>query len=445
LKNRYTFLCLLFFILIGNFTYSQSKFTLKNDLKSQKIKFKLLSNLIVIPIEINGKELSFILDSGVSSTVLFNLLPSDSLQLKNVETVFLQGLGSGNDVEALLSKDNTFRLKNIHNPKQNLFIIIHDKIDLSAKLGETIHGIIGYDLLKDFIVKIDYSNQVIKFYDPIKYKYSNCRKCETFELDFYKNKPFINAHASIYENQDLFPIKLLIDSGGSDALWLFENSKEQIQCPQLNFVDYLGEGLSGSIYGKRSRINKFKLGTFEFKEPTAAFPDSTSIAFVKTYKERNGSLGGKILKRFKVIFDYPNKKITLKKNRHFNEHFNYNMSGIDLVYHGQILVKEREETTFKVERGFESNDATKIVLSYDYKYRFKPSYKINQIREGSPAHEVGLMKDDVLISINSNLAYKYKLEELMYFFYNQEDDKIRLQIERDGVPMKFEFRLRKMF
>lgn len=431
--------------MIGDVGYGQSKFTLKNNLKSQKIKFKLINNLIVIPIEINGKELSFILDSGVSSTVLFNLMPSDSLVLKNVETVFLQGLGSGNNVEALFSKNNYFRLKNIYNPNQNLFIIIHDKIDLSAKLGETIHGIIGYDLFKDFIIKIDYSNYVIRFYDPATYQYVTCKKCETFEIDFHKNKPFISAFASIYENQELFPVKLLIDSGGSDALWLFENSKEYIQCPPLNFIDYLGEGLSGSIYGKRSRINTFKLGSFEFKEPTAAFPDSTSIAFVKTYQERNGSLGGKILKRFNVIFDYPNEKITLKKNRHFKESFNYNMSGIDLVYHGQILVKERDETTFKVERGFESNDAAKIILSYDYKYKFRPSYKINQVRDGSPAHEVGLKKDDVLVSINSNLAYKYKLEEIMYFFFNEVDDKIKLVVERNGVPMKFEFRLRKMF
>lgn len=445
MKNKHLFFILFIFFLSCDIVFSQSKFALKDNLKSQKIRFKLISNLIIIPIEINGKELSFILDSGVSTTVLFNLMPSDSLELKNVETVFLQGLGSGNDVEALYSKNNYFRIKNITNPQQNLFIIIHDKIDLSAKLGETIHGIIGYDLLKDFIIKIDYSNHHIHFYNPSTYKYANCRKCESFDLDFNKNKPFINAFVSIYEGEDLFPVKLLIDSGGSDALWLFEDSKKEIECPPLSFFDYLGEGLSGSIYGKRSRIHKFKIGSFEFNEPTAAFPDSTSIDFVKTYKERNGSLGGKILKRFNVILDYPNKKITLNKNRYYKESFNYNMSGIDLVYHGQILVKERDEATFKVERGLESDEGTKIVLSYDYKYKFKPSYRINQIRAGSPAAEAGLKVGDVLVSINSHLAYKYKLEELMYFFYNEEHDRIKMQIERDGVPMRFEFILRKMF
>ncbi|MCM2303049.1 MAG: aspartyl protease family protein [Flavobacteriaceae bacterium] len=442
---------LLFSVLILSVAYlnpikAQSNFVLKNNLAHQKINFKLNSNLIIIPIEINGKELSFILDSGVSTTVLFNLMPSDSLVLKNVEKIVLQGLGEGDNVEALLSKSNHFRIKNIQNNNQNLYIVINAKIDLSAKLGETIHGIIGYDLLKDFIVKIDYSKKQIHFYDPSKYEYKECKKCETFELEINKNKPYVNANVSIFENQELFPVKLLIDSGGSDALWLFENSKSEIQCPPLNFIDYLGEGLSGSIFGKRSRINRFKLGNFEFKEPTASFPDSSSVAFVKTFKERNGSIGGKILKRFQVILDYPNNKISLKKNKDFNEPFNYNMSGIDLVYQGQKLVREKEVTTFKVERddGYAAR-GNEIILSYDYKFKFVPSYKINFVRGDSPAFEAGLMKDDVLIMINGEPAYKYKIEEIIYFFYLNENDKIKLEIERNGMPLKFEFRLRRMF
>jgi C-terminal processing protease CtpA/Prc len=65
--------------------------------------------------------------------------------------------------------------------------------------------------------------------------------------------------------------------------------------------------------------------------------------------------------------------------------------------------------------------------------------------EGSPAFDVGLNKDDILISINGDPAHKYKLEELMYFFYHNENDRLRIEVERDGVPMKFEFRLRRMF
>lgn len=435
-------------VLLQSSLFAQSNFVLKSDLKYQKVKFKLVGNLIIIPIEINGKSLSFILDSGVSSTVLFNLTAADSLELKNVEKITLHGLGEGDHVEALLSKNNHFKIKNIQNPQQNLFIIINAKIDLSAKLGETIHGIIGYDLLKDFIVFIDYAKTQLHFYNPKSYVYKKCHKCEVFELEFNKNKPYIDTQVAIFENQPLFDAKLLIDTGGSDALWLFEESRKEIISPPLNFYDYLGEGLSGSIFGKRSRIHLFKIGNFTFNEPTASFPDSTSVAFVNTFKERNGSIGGKILKRFNIILDYPNQKITFKKNRYFKESFNYNMSGIELVYHGQTLVKEKEPTSFNIDRtGFASNTNSNpvFVLSYNYKYNFKPIYKISQVVEGSPAFEAGLKKEDILVSINGDAAYKYKLDELTYFFYHHENNKLRIEVERNGVRLKFEFKLRRMF
>ncbi|MGB1284116.1 MAG: retropepsin-like aspartic protease, partial [Polaribacter sp.] len=76
----------------------------------QQVTFKFINNLIVIPLKINGKELSFILDTGVNKTILFNLSKNDSLGLKNIEKVALQGLGDGKPVEALLSKNNVLTL-----------------------------------------------------------------------------------------------------------------------------------------------------------------------------------------------------------------------------------------------------------------------------------------------------------------------------------------------
>jgi hypothetical protein len=39
----------------------------------QRVSFQLINNLIVIPVAINSQELSFILDTGVHRTVIFNL------------------------------------------------------------------------------------------------------------------------------------------------------------------------------------------------------------------------------------------------------------------------------------------------------------------------------------------------------------------------------------
>jgi hypothetical protein len=110
------------------------------------------------------------------------------------------------------------------------------------------------------------------------------------------------------------------------------------------FEDFLGRGLSGDITGKRSLIKKLKIGSFEFENATVSYPDSTSIVRVHANKDRNGTLGAEVLKRFQVIMDYPNSTITLKKiGRYFNSPFLYNKSGIELVYGGEILVKEHRQ------------------------------------------------------------------------------------------------------
>ncbi|MGK0414653.1 MAG: hypothetical protein ACJA1B_002881, partial [Polaribacter sp.] len=127
--------------------------------KHQRISFKLINNLIVIPLKVNGKKLSFILDSGVRKTILFNISQNDSIGLNNVENVQLQGLGLGESVEALISKNNKVSVKNLISDNEVIYVILTDYFDLSSKMGTTIHGIIGYDILKNFIVKINYNSK----------------------------------------------------------------------------------------------------------------------------------------------------------------------------------------------------------------------------------------------------------------------------------------------
>lgn len=114
---------------------------------------------MVIPIEVNNKKLNFILDSGVGTTILFNIQKRDSIELHNIEQVKLKGLGSEEPVDAILSTNNIFKIKNIVSSNQKLYVVFNDFFDLSSKLGTTIHGIIGYSLLKDFLIKINYGTK----------------------------------------------------------------------------------------------------------------------------------------------------------------------------------------------------------------------------------------------------------------------------------------------
>jgi len=423
-------------------SFSQSSFILKNGEKKETTYFKLLSNLIVFPMEVNGKKLNFILDSGVGKTILFNLNKNDSIPLHNVEKIKLQGLGSEDAIDAVLSKKNTFKLNNLIGVDQSLYVIFDENFDLSSKLGITIHGIIGYELLKDFVVTINYGYKKLSFIKPENYDVAKCRKCETFNLEFNMLKPFINIGAKFEKNPSkIIPVKLLIDSGGSDAMWLFENSHPDILPPIKYFDDFLGEGLSGSIYGKRSMITSLVLGKFELKNPTVSFPDSISIAYARKFEERNGSLGGSVLKRFVVTFNYPKKEITLKKGRYYNDPFRYNMSGIELIYSGKKLVEEKDETSFTVTSISKTDKNLTYSLKYNYKYSFKSTYKIHKLTVGSPAYNVGLEKGDIIVKINGKYTSTLKIDEINEYFYQKENKRITIVVERYGVDYVYHFNL----
>ncbi|MCG7503044.1 aspartyl protease family protein [Tenacibaculum sp. Mcav3-52] len=439
-------LLLYFFILfLSTSAFTQQNFQfLGKEIDKQSIKFQLINNLVVIPLEINGHKLSFILDTGVNKTILFNLTSKDSIGLNNVKKVFIRGLGSGAPVEALFSRGNNFRIKNIASSNQGLYVILKDTFDISAKMGTTIHGIIGYDLLKDVIVKINYASKRIDFYNPKTYKLNVCNRCESFPLQFYRNKPYIDVNVQVDTlKTTMLPVKLLIDTGGSDAVWLFEGTKKELKTPKKFFKDIIGEGFSGTIYGNRSRLQKISIGKFKISEPTVSFLDSSSTFNARQFKERNGSIGGGILKRFKVWLDYPNKRVILKKNASLNRGFYYNMSGLHIIYDGQELIKEKG--AIKFEDAYGSNNQTQksnvISLVSTYFYRFKPKYKIDKVVENSPAFKAGLQIGDVIKRINGKAAHEYHLNEIIDMFHTKPGKKINIEVERAGVRLRFMFKL----
>ncbi|WP_347924616.1 aspartyl protease family protein [Pontimicrobium sp. SW4] len=445
MKKRGLIFLILFILNLSG--YAQGKFVLQ-DIVKDKISFKMISNLIIIPVEVNGVKLSFLLDTGVSKPIIFNFVNlSDELKINQTEQFFLRGLGEGNSVEALKSKDNIFRIGEAVSIGQDVYAIFDPSLNFTPQLGIPIHGIIGYDLFKDFIVEINYTKKHIILHNPEFYIPKKCKSCQTFNLEFSSNKPFIDGSVTINGNSKPVPVKLLIDSGGSDALWLFDDTEENIKIPEKFFHDFLGRGLSGSVYGKRTKINKFSIGTFTLEGVNTAFPDSTSISVARKFKERNGSLGGEILKRFNVIFDYPNRKITLRKNSNFKDSFNYNKSGISLEHSGVRVVKELKSNQAKMPYGTTNNSAGGSIINFSssYKYALAPSFAIIELRKDSPAEKVGLKLDDIILRINNKDAHLYSIQEIMQLFYGPNGKRIKLIIDRAGVQMKFSFQLESMF
>ena len=423
--------------------FSQGNFEFQNGIRD-KIHFKLVNNLIVIPVTINGVSLSFLLDTGVSKPIIFNFFNlQEELSIHETETILIQGLGNDEPIEALRSSNNTVIIGEAVSLNQDLFAIIDASINFVPSLGIPIHGIIGYDIFKDFVIEINYSRKFIKLYNPHLYDSKLSKKWRKLDLKLYNKKPIIEASVTV--NNQLVPVNLLIDTGGSDALWLFEDSVQSLSIPTNTFDDFLGKGLSGTIFGKRTVVESFRLKDYQLNKVNVAFPDTVSIQKAKINTLRNGSLMGDVLHRFNWVFDYKSQWVSFKKNKFFNTPFKYNKSGITMQYAGVRLVKTRTRIPVKtVHSSTETSNQSSNTINFTSTYKFEvvPELIISDIRPHSPSDKAGLEIGDVVLSINNQNLSSLTLQKAIDQFYGADGKQIKLTIERGGIVLKYQFRLR---
>ena len=443
MRNLYFFILFLIWFVNPVKGNVQGDFKLPEGIDKDKISFQLVNSVVVIPVEVNGVTLSFLLDTGVNNTILFSFDELDHLELSNISKITLHGLGVGSSVEALKSVGNTIKIGKATNKNQNLLIVLDEDINFSTRMGVVIHGIIGYDFFKNFVVETNYIKKKIKFYKPESYSYKFCKKCEDFDLVFFKNKPHLSIDIETLLGSKT--VNMLLDSGSGDALWLFESAKDSIKVPVENFEDYLGLGLSGNIFGKRARIKSTRVGKFHLKGIKAAFPYMEAIDKRLIFSERHGSIGGELLKRFRTIINYSEQKLRLRPNKYLNNPFHYNMTGIVLEHEGFEIFREKEVYEGKMDvLKNDTQGVIKIELNNRYVYKLAPKIVIAEIRVNSPASQAGLLKGDVIESINGISFHRKKLSEFNNLFYQNEGKKLKFRIKRKGKSLKFTVELKRM-
>lgn len=322
---------LFIFLLMSIFSNAQNTFEMSEH-KKVVLSFQLINNLIFIPIEVNGVELTFLVDTGVNETTIFSL-ENKEIKLSNLEKTIFTGLGASGSIEGFNSEGNTAKIgKNLVNNDFSFYIISDPDFNISSHIGIPVNGIIGYHFFKNHKIIINYESKKLTIYpDEISFR----NKIKTFSelpITIEKAKPYLLADVEM--TNEAKSSKLLIDLGNTDAIWLFPKLIKDFVYNRPNIDDYLGRGFNGDIFGKRSRIHNLYLGKFKFEKPLIAMPDEYSIQNLNLVKDRKGSIGSEILRRFTVAFDYQDEKLYLKKNRDFDDPFHFNMSGIDFKQDG---------------------------------------------------------------------------------------------------------------
>ncbi|WP_255481074.1 aspartyl protease family protein [Pontibacter sp. Tf4] len=364
--------------------------------KKIKIPFKLAHNLIVIPVKVNGsRPLNFILDSGVNSTLITQLDFSDTLSLNNSSTITVKGLGQGYELEAIVSRGNSLQLSGIEGVNQEVYVLLEDIFNLSTRMGMPIHGIIGYDIFKNFIVKINYNTRMLTLYRPDTKLRVNS-KCEQYQLHIEDSKAYVYANVQQY-NGDSLQVKLVVDTGASHSLSLYLPTNQKLKLPPKVMEAYLGRGLSGDVHGKIGRLDGISLGRYQFQDLPASYPDEEAIKVALNVANRNGNLGSDILKRFTVIFDYPHNRMYLMPNRKYRTPFTYNISGFEL-----------------------STPMPGVNV-----------YVVANVADNSVAAQAGIKAGDQLLSVNGQDCKDMDLNKVLRLLDRQPGQMLRLTLRRN--------------
>lgn len=382
-------------------------FQLSGGRKKVHIPIEIHNNLVVIPVVLNDAlPLKFILDTGVRTTILTQKTFTDILNLPYARKYTISGPGGENAVEAFVTNNVSLELPGVSGRGHAMLVLGQDYLELRNYLGTDVHGILGYELFSRFIIQIDYEKRMLTLMLPE--KFHKTRKFEALPITIEDTKPYINASVS-FENGKTLKGKLLMDSGASHGLMLDPASDKTIQVPSNAVSSLIGRGLGGEIVGKVGRVKSISFGSFRLDRAIANFPDPNSyIDSIKIGNVfRNGALGGEILSRFVVIFNFPAEKVYLKKNSAFKKNFYYNLSGITLKAKGSQL------TTFEV----------------------------TEVREKSPSQQSGIRPGDIILTLNGVPAGNFDLNMMNGLLNSKPGKRIRLELMRNGEKYRADIEL----
>lgn len=366
--------------------------------KSVKIPVEIFNNLILVKVRINNSfPLYFIIDTGVKTTLLTEPMILSFFKLAETTPIKVRGLGAGDLINAELAQGLTMELPNgIVGKNMRMIILPEGAVNYSAMFGRPVVGILGSDLFKNFVVEVNYYRQFIRLVRRESFKPS--KKYTAFPIELQKSKPYIKG-TLVSQNQDTINSLWLMDTGSSQAISVYN---KEIKPPTKSLNAFIGEGLSGSMYGKIGRLTSFSLGEFTFKEVIAGFPDTASLRWVRAGQDYYSNIGSGILARFTIIYDYYGKMVYLRKNSKFRDDFEYNTCGLE---------------TMALGAGFDE-------------------YFISYVRPESPAEAADIQIGDKILSINGYDVSDLEIGELTARLNRRAGRKLCLRLLREDTKLK---------
>ena len=364
-----------------------------------QIPFELNGHVIFLPVSVNGSPGSFVLDTGAQGSSL-NTRMARELRLP---------LGRGGTAHGAGGNVASHRLTAV---TLGIGEARLEKLDLSAmelaplenNTGRPIDGILGSDLFRRYVVEIDYETKRISLYEPSGFEPEG--RGQSLPLRFEDQHPYVRAAVTL-PGRAILDGEFVLDLGSNLALILLpsfiEEKKLRDSLPPT--IETFGRGVGGEVGLPIGRASRLQIAGHAFDRPVTAFPRSGTFG----RSGKAGNIGSAVLRRFRLTFDYPRKRLFLEPNGRFGDPFEFDMSGLQLV---------TESPAFDVVR-------------------------VNRVLPNSPASDAGLRPADEILSVAGRPATSMRLSELREML-RQPDREYPLQVKRGTETRSVSLKTRRL-
>jgi hypothetical protein len=362
---------------------------------AENIPFQFIENHIFVPVIVDCKQRLWVLDTGAAMSVIDKKY-ADELGVK-VEGN-MKGLGAGGTLDVSLSKLPPFGLQGIEFKEQAVAVI--DMSDLIRLIGVDIAGILGFDFLSRFVTKVDYTNELLSFYDP-----------ETFE---YKGD---GHEVNLHLQSSVFLVEGTLD-GEYTGTWLWDlgAGSTSLEGPfavkhgytNHKGVESLGHGAANAFPNKSIKAKTFEIAGFTVDNPSITFPygdvDTTQRS------DKLGGLGNTLFRNFVVYCDYANEKVILEKGPDFNKPIPTDNAGLKLTRskNNDIEVMYVSENTPAGKAGFKIGDIVRSINDIEVN-KFKDIIAVRALLTDEPGTQYTFVvdRDGKEQKLKLKLAYLY--------------------------------------
>ena len=355
-------------VLSGCQLYQAAKFSYTNSTSTHKwlsnnnttqVPFILVSELIIVPVSINGsKPLDFVFDTGAAATVILESNNTHLLTLKSDSKLDIAGGGEDFQSIANVVPNIDVALGEIELIDQT---IIHLPISSVPFFKDSdsvfFDGIIGYDFLKRFAIKIDYDKAVITLSEQTDFAKTETEhdiSWQRLPISIEGDMSYVSVNAQLSTKQTT-PLKLLIDTGFSGTFEIAQAKHDKLSVP---YYPSRTQGLNGYSTIHVSKSKSLSLGNYSKSNVPVLYNMSTN-----TEVDNSELLGNQFLKHFNLIFDYRNEQLFIKPNDNFDRPINLDKSGLRLMPHKLgAIVNDVAAKTSAANIGLKTGD---IITSYN--------------------------------------------------------------------------------